>query len=82
MKTKTVYETKAEPQLPDYMNAEMERVVKRWDELPQEEALRLLFVTDLHHWKGGNQLRTARAIQELTRGCRLRAITSTIRFTT
>ncbi|MCM3268705.1 metallophosphoesterase family protein [Paenibacillus elgii] len=74
MKTRTVYETKIGPQLPDYMNAEMDRVVKRWDELPQEEALQLLFVTDLHHWKGGNQLRTARAIQELTRRLPLDAV--------
>lgn len=58
--------TKENRSLPDYLNVPLAQVVEQARELQGEDTVQFIFITDLHHYEGGNQLRTADAIRRLT----------------
>ncbi|TMV52742.1 metallophosphoesterase [Paenibacillus mesophilus] len=64
----------ASMRLPDYLQAEMKEVLDRCRSEQNEETVSFVFITDIHHSKGGNQLYTVEAIRQLAGQLRFDAI--------
>ncbi|MDF2716917.1 MAG: repeat family protein [Paenibacillus sp.] len=60
--------------LPDYLMAETKEVLNRCRSVQNEETVSFVFITDIHHSKGGNQLYAVEAINQLAGQLRLDAI--------
>lgn len=60
--------------LPDYLAAEAEEVLTRCRSVQHGDTVNLVFITDIHHSTGGNQLFAIEAIKRLAGHIRLEAI--------
>lgn len=60
--------------LPDYLLSETKEVLDRCRTVQNEETISFVFITDIHHRKGGNQLYAVEAIKQLAGQMRLDAV--------
>jgi DNA repair exonuclease SbcCD nuclease subunit len=62
------------PVLPDYLNSELKRTIERAKQASDPDAIRFVFITDLHHEISGNQLHAARSVNRLSQELPLDAV--------
>ncbi|MFD2114908.1 metallophosphoesterase [Paenibacillus yanchengensis] len=53
--------------LPEDMIENVEQAINKFRKKAQEDEVHLIFVTDPHHWIGGNQLKTAKLVQQVAK---------------